>query len=244
MAKKDAQPLLRWGMWWGVTGLRTRKQGEALFGNMLAVAFLRGADDEFFSQTTPIGEVSLAEADPEIRRKATQYARGRRADLVRGINNTTRKRVSGIIQRGIRDGKSYPSIAKELQDSFQEMRATRPGVRSRARLIAQTEVREAYAAGADAAIDDLAAASGVAYEKKWITRKDNRVTFLCRVNGSVGWIKKAESFPSGHMRPLRFPGCRCVPQYRVQRRRPIPPTQAQTARIRKPRARLRARIIT
>ena len=31
----------------------------------------------------------------------------------------------------------------------------------------------------------------------------------CDENAAAGWLPLAAAFPSGHQRPLRFPGCRC-----------------------------------
>jgi predicted ABC-type ATPase len=51
-------------------------------------------------------------------------------------------------------------------------------------------------------------------EKKWSTTGDNRVSELCLVNEDESWIGINQPHASGHMMPLRFPGCRCAELYR------------------------------
>jgi hypothetical protein len=51
-------------------------------------------------------------------------------------------------------------------------------------------------------------------EKRWLTVGDDRVSDGCKDNQRAGWIALNDAFPSGDDRPLRFPGCRCVVQYR------------------------------
>jgi hypothetical protein len=79
---------------------------------------------------------------------------------------------------------------------------------SRAHLVAVTETGNAYAEGQLEVAQELAAA-GIEMEKAWITVGDDRVTEGCRENEAAGWIGLDDPFPSGHQRPLRFPGCRC-----------------------------------
>jgi len=52
-------------------------------------------------------------------------------------------------------------------------------------------------------------AVGLGMEKYWSTMRDDRVSDGCIENEDAGWIDLAKNFPSGHVRPLRFPGCRC-----------------------------------
>ena len=52
--------------------------------------------------------------------------------------------------------------------------------------------------------------AGLPMEKYWLTSHDDRVSDGCMENEDVGWIPLDDAFPSGDMRPLRFPGCRCA----------------------------------
>lgn len=59
---------------------------------------------------------------------------------------------------------------------------------------------------------------GLLVEKKWATVGDDWVSDGCRANAAVGWIPLNDPFPSGHMQPMRFPGCRCDVYHRRARR--------------------------
>jgi len=52
--------------------------------------------------------------------------------------------------------------------------------------------------------------AGLPMEKSWLTSRDGRVSDGCMQNEDAGWIPLDDAFPSGDMRPLRFPGCRCA----------------------------------
>lgn len=109
-------------------------------------------------------------------------------------------------------------MAQAISDRFVEFAVGRPQehVESRAHLVAVTEVGDAYEHGNEIVVNDLAAA-GLRMEKKWDTIGDGRVSDGCRENEQAGWIPIDEEFPSGDMRPLRFPGCRCTALYRRAR---------------------------
>jgi hypothetical protein len=87
---------------------------------------------------------------------------------------------------------------------------------SRAHLIAVTELGNAFEDGSLGAARRMAA-MGLEMEKKWLTVGDQRVSEGCRTNQAAGWIPIDRPFPSGHDRPLRFPGCRCTAQYQRKR---------------------------
>ena len=102
------------------------------------------------------------------------------------------------------------TLSTYIRDRFEEFAVGKPQlhIESRAHLIAVTEVGEAYSAGSLAAGEALEEA-GVAMEKSWSTVGDDRVSAGCLGNEDAGWIPLNDDFPSGHQRPLRFPGCRC-----------------------------------
>lgn len=68
---------------------------------------------------------------------------------------------------------------------------------------------EAYEEGSLQVGKELAG-MGLEIEHYWLTVGDSRVSDGCRANEAAGWIPLDQAFPSGHMRPLRFPGCRCT----------------------------------
>jgi len=147
--------------------------------------------------------------------RAVAYIEQFGAQRVTQINETTRTVIHDIVTQGTREGWSYDRVAREINRRFREFAVGRPQehIQSRGHLVAVTEMGNAYEAGSAVVIDDLQAA-GLQMEKKWLTVGDNRVSDGCRDNQDEGWISYDQPFRSGHMRPLRFPGCRCTTLYR------------------------------
>ena len=137
------------------------------------------------------------------------------AKLVSNVNETTQGYIRTIIGNGLQDGWSYDKVARSLLDRFEEFAIGKPQehIDSRAHLIAITEIGQAYEVGNATVADDLRQA-GLPMEKSWLTSRDDRTSAGCLENQAVGWIPIEQAFPSGHMHPLRFPGCRCAALYR------------------------------
>lgn len=158
--------------------------------------------------------------------RAVEYIAEHGAEYITGINETTRERIRQIVKEGAAEGASYTEIANRIGEMFREFAGPASIVdilldnvkRSRAELVAITELGNAYEAGTRFLIDDLVA-GGLEMEKQWWTVHDERVSDGCQTNQDAGWIPVADAFPSGHQQPLRFPGCRCTTLYR---RRPRP----------------------
>lgn len=158
--------------------------------------------------------------------RAVAYIARNGAQLVKRIDETTRADMRKILETGIQNGWSYDRVAKAIQlqfarygdgESWWNWDAPRPQahIDSRAHLIAVTEAGNAYEAGNAIVADDLADA-GLEMEKYWSTMGDSRVSEGCRENEAEGWIPSARPHKSGHMHPLRFPGCRCDELYRLK----------------------------
>lgn len=153
--------------------------------------------------------------------RAVDYLAEHGAEYITGINETTRERIRAIVQEGAAEGASYQTIADRIANMFQEFAGPLNIVdilldtpkRSRAELVAITELGNAYERGTRILIDDLTA-GGLEMEKQWWTVHDERVSDGCQENQDAGWIAVADAFPSGHQQPLRFPGCRCTCLYR------------------------------
>lgn len=150
---------------------------------------------------------------------AVEYLRRRGAWAVTQINDTTRDVLQELITTATREGWSYDRLARAITDRFAEFGVAKPQqhIRSRAHLVAVTEMGQAYELAGRAVVDDLAAA-GLDMEKEWLTVGDERVSAGCRDNQAAGWIRLESEFPSGHQHPLRFPGCRCTVLYRKRPR--------------------------
>lgn len=149
---------------------------------------------------------------------ARAYIRRVGADLVTRVDDTTRSRLRGLIDDGTHSGWNYNQIAQSIIGQFGEMAMGKPQqhIDSRAHLIAVTEMGNAFEDGSLGAARQMAA-MGLEMEKKWLTVGDNRVSDGCRDNQAAGWIPVDRQFPSGHDRPLRFPGCRCTALYQQRR---------------------------
>lgn len=142
--------------------------------------------------------------------RAQEYAKKHAAEAVTQINDTTRKEIARIVSDGVKSGSSYNDIAKAIKDKFEEFAVPMPQkhVSNRAVLVAVTELANAYCEG-NAQVGNYLQDNGVKMMKAWQTLEDDRVSDGCKENERVGWIPINKEFPSGHMHPPRFPGCRC-----------------------------------
>lgn len=150
------------------------------------------------------GWVSL----PNLRARA--YAKKHAAEAVTQINDVTRKEIARIVSDGVKSGVSYNDIAKAIKSKFEEFAVPSPQkhIPNRAVLVAVTELANAYCEG-NAQVGDYLQSNGVKMMKAWQTLEDDRVSDGCKENEHAGWIPIDKEFPSGHMHPPRFPGCRC-----------------------------------
>ncbi len=144
------------------------------------------------------------------------YLQQRAARLVSQVSDTTRRRIRRAIVKTLEDGKGIGDVAKVIRERFRGMRLRKPQkhIRDRAHLIAVTELGNAFEQGGAMAAGHLER-GGIRIEKAWTDTGDERVTPGCRSNSAAGWIENGKPFPSGHMHPLRFPGCRCAVRRRT-----------------------------
>lgn len=147
--------------------------------------------------------------------RAVSYLEAHGAELVRGIDDTTRDSLRVLLRQAVDEGWGYGRTAKAIRDQFDGFAGLKPQahIRDRATLVAVTESAMAYEHGNRIVVDDLAT-SGLRMEHSWLTVGDNRVSDGCRENQRAGWIPTDEPFPSSHSNPPRFPGCRCTTLYR------------------------------
>jgi hypothetical protein len=143
--------------------------------------------------------------------RAVQWLDDRGAWLVTRIDETTRTNIRHIVTNAAASGMSYDETAELITAQYAQFAVKKPQLHidTRAHLVAVTEVGEAYEHGNWIVAAEMEEA-GVAIEKSWATMLDNRVSDGCRQNEAAGWIDFRQAFPSGHQRPLRFPGCRCA----------------------------------
>lgn len=149
--------------------------------------------------------------------RAVRYLEAHGAELVRGINDTTRDSLRVLLRNAADGGWSYNRTAKAIRDQFDGFAGLKPQehIKDRATLIAVNEAGLAYESGTAAVVADLQSA-GLVMLKAWQTVNDDRVSQGCLENQQAGWIAFDEAFPSGHMHPTRHPACRCTTLYKRQ----------------------------
>lgn len=156
-------------------------------------------------------QITLAASFDVPQPRAVAWLRAHCAELVRGIDETTRARVAALVTQAVEEGWSYTRTEGELKRLYDGFRAARPQlhIESRARLIAVTEAAMAYGEGQQ----DLRrwlASQGLAVEKSWLTVGGERVCELCAGNEGDGWIAADSGFSSGAECEPQHPACRCV----------------------------------
>lgn len=144
--------------------------------------------------------------------RAVAYFKEYKNRLKNDLDSTTKERIETIIAGGLEEGTSYDVIARLIKQEFASFAKPPKGgpkhIRTRAQLVAITELGNSYAAGSIGMVRD-AMDTGLQFEKSWLTSRDSRVSNGCRENAAIGWIDIDTPFPSGHDHPTRFPGCRC-----------------------------------
>jgi SPP1 gp7 family putative phage head morphogenesis protein len=142
--------------------------------------------------------------------RAVAYLMEHGAELIAGIDETTRAAIHDILVQAMQEGWSYDTTAKAIREQFPEFAVGTPykHVRSRAHLVAIDESANAYGE-AELQQGLEMQGRGIHMEKRWLTAGDERVCADCIANGEAGWIPIDRPFPSGHMRYPAHPGCRC-----------------------------------
>jgi hypothetical protein len=150
--------------------------------------------------------------------QAAAYLEKYGARRVTKINAHTRDVLRRLLTQAIEERWTYNQTARAISARYKEFERGQPQahIKSRAHLVAITEVGEAYEEGHLTAAREMTGA-GIELEKSWLTAGDGRVSRGCKDNQAAGWIGLEDMFPSGHLRPLRFPGCRCASLYRRKR---------------------------
>lgn len=178
----------------------TESEFRALLGDEMAEAFRLASDGLKASlDLTVRWNVVTAGAEEWISQQAAQR--------VTAINETTRQRLATLLKTSADEGWNYTETARAITEKFQGFS------KKRARLVAVTEFGDAFEEGT-LKMAQTFEARGWQMQKQWLTSRDGRVTGGCKANAKAGWIGLDEAYPSGHQRPLRFPGCRCTQQLR------------------------------
>ena len=134
-------------------------------------------------------------------------------DLLQAQESRFAADVTATSVRGIRDQLAEGIAAGEGHYQLRDRILSYYGRQSqwRAGLAAQFETGTAYEAVREA----LALEHGMTH-KSWQTMQDGRVEAVCYANEGAGPIPLSEPFPSGDMRPLAHPLCRCWCTYSIE----------------------------
>jgi len=141
--------------------------------------------------------------------RATAYLMQHGAELITGIDETTRATIHDILVRGSQEGWSYDTTTKAITEQFPEFAVGTPykHVRSRAHLVAIDESANAYGeAELQQALEMQG--RGIDMEKFWLVTGGN-ICEDCLANAEQGWIPVDKPWQSGHMRYPAHPACRC-----------------------------------
>jgi broad specificity phosphatase PhoE len=187
---------------------QSKKEREALIAAILAVLTNHYAkrQKEFKEAIEEAGKAGILigaregatlvpREQKKLAEKASEYAEKQSAELVTGIDDTTRKRLKTILKNAFDEGYSGDELEQRISDA---------GVFSdwRARMIARTETGNAMARSNL----ETWKLSGAAEYVEWTVGDDPCP--ICEEN--AGEVRKiGEAFPSGDDSPLVHPSCEC-----------------------------------
>ena len=177
--------------------IRTESELALVLDATLRTVVTLGADH---AQLEPVlAGIDLAFDVDQV--EVQRWLRSTRLELIKGINETTRREIASVLRRGQSEGWSMAQMAKGVEARARGMSARR------ARLIAQTESIRAYSKGALFAYE----ASGIVEGKRWIDGQVRACAYCSALHGRV--VPLREQFAGGPFGgvegPPLHPGCRC-----------------------------------
>ena len=129
---------------------------------------------------------------------AVDWAKDRGALLVTQMDEETKRRLAGVISRGIENKRGIPGLSRDLRTTFADM------TKHRSELIARTETANALSEASLNTMKDMGIKG-----KQWITAGDDDVSDECLGNEAEGVIPANQEFSGGVMAPPQHPDCRC-----------------------------------
>jgi hypothetical protein len=178
----------------------TRAESSRIIARALREAKLFGYQD--LARTMGV-ETSFTMGSP----RAIAWAEKNVGARVTQISDATRTGIRDIVTNGLKTGKDYGSVAREIRGA---------GIFSvdRAQVIAVNENAMAYENGSYDLVKDIEAA-GITMEKSWSTVGGDACEEICGPNEAQGWIPTGENFQSGDPFPPGHVRCRCAGLYQV-----------------------------
>jgi SPP1 gp7 family putative phage head morphogenesis protein len=134
--------------------------------------------------------------------KYKSFIKNRIKNLVKGLDQNTKKIMANSLVKGVEMGWSRSRIQKELLKDIPALAV------ARAKTIVHTETTAIYSYMAE----KTAVMNGLK-DKVWITMGDNKVCPFCESNQAQGTVPLNEVFSSGNVQPPAHPNCRCVVEY-------------------------------
>lgn len=165
------------------------------FGEHYVSAYLRGSAEMVEWGRTKFTDRPIFFEGPPME-QAVKHAKRHGAQLVTKMNVETKRRLAGVISRGIDNKRGIDGLARDIRAAFSDMSTYR------SRMISRTETNEAL----EQAFMDRSHDLGVT-GKEWVV---NNPCDICKPNGESPPIKLDAEFPSGHVRPPVHPHCDCA----------------------------------
>jgi len=139
-----------------------------------------------------------------------EWTKDNAAELVKGIDEATVKRMARVIADEMEQQKDIKGITKGLQEAFGREIEGMAGERSR--VIAVTETNAAWSEGSWTAALDVGSQWKEAIDTG-LEPGRSPCEDVCMPNAEVGRIPINEPFPSGDMHTPFHPDCRCDTSY-------------------------------
>jgi len=190
--------LADWGLTWDEIEAQTTPHLHQLLAEAEADALIKGAT--FAKNEVGLPGFTFDLANPRAVSWFAEHAGS--TQYIKGIQRTSQKQIQTILTRALDTGQSYNKTASQIRARFSTFS------KYRAQLIATHESAQAYEAGSYLSEQQMVD-TGIVLEKMWENSGDELVTPECQANTDAGWIPFEQDFPSGHLHPPRFPGCRC-----------------------------------
>ena len=133
--------------------------------------------------------------------RAVDYLTNYAANLVKGLNDTSKMQMRTLLTQAVDEGWSYGKTATAIRQEFVDFS------RQRALMISVNEAGNAYEHGNLLVAQELAD-TGLEMEKSWL-RGGNAECEICGPNSDERWIPLEQAFSSGHDRPMGHPHCLC-----------------------------------
>jgi len=130
--------------------------------------------------------------------QAIEWAEKHCAELVKGMNEESKRQLAKIISDGIKNKRGIPGLARDIRKSFSDMS------RYRSRMIARTETNNALSK----AFMDRAKDMGI--EGREVVRGSDYDCDICGENAGAGCVPLNQAFPSGHTEPSFHSNCACA----------------------------------